>query len=366
MLSVVFALLGLSIDTTRVSWKEYTYSAAVVPATKMKMPPLVLLPPIGVGIDRTFCGRFLEAWAQLQPGPALHAIDVVGVGDSQPKPKMKRPFGGWLEPPRTPTEWAEQTLAYIEDHIGEPCIVAGQSNLCTVALEAADRSGSTGLVKGLVLIGPPAVEALSIDKPADRIAKVWKLVGSPLGAALFRFARRKAFLESFSKKNLFADPAQVDETYLEICAAGAADASSRHAVFSFVAGTWRQNYRPLLERVDMPVLVVSGRDVGSGSGVGNGPTKAVEVDKTSYKGLLSWFTIWRKNGNSGEFAQVARDLGTDPDIKLKDFTNAMPNANAKGLVDTELLPGWNVLVYESPKELTQALSNFVERHYSAS
>ena len=40
-------------------------------------------------------------------------------------------------------------------------------------------------------------------------SQVWRIVGSPVGAALFRFARRKPFLASFSKKNLFADPALV-------------------------------------------------------------------------------------------------------------------------------------------------------------
>ena len=90
-------------------------------------------------------------------------------------------------------------------------MIVGQSNLCAVALEAADMSGADGPVKGVVLVGPPAVEALSIDKPQESIDKVWRLVGSPLGGALFRFARRKSFLSSFSKKNLFADPSQASE-----------------------------------------------------------------------------------------------------------------------------------------------------------
>ena len=44
------------------------------------------------------------------------------------------------------------------------------------------------MVTGVVLIGPPAVEALSINKPQESIDKVWRLVGTPVGAALFRFA----------------------------------------------------------------------------------------------------------------------------------------------------------------------------------
>ena len=361
---------GLSISTKSIGYKGGTFSATVIPSTgNVALPPLVVLPPIGVGIDRTFNSRFVDEWAAAPvPKSALHAIDVIGMGDSQPKPRMKRPFGGWNEPPRTPTEWAEQTLTYIREEVREPCIVVGQSNLCTVALEAAGMDRAQSLVKGIILVGPPAIEALSIDKPSEDIAKVWRLVGSPLGAALFRFARRKAFLGSFSRKNLFADPSLVDDDYLNICAAGASDASTRHAVFSFVAGTWRKNYLPLLGDLAVPTLVVSGRDVGAGSGVGNAPpppppARAQDVDKTSYKGLLSWFTVWRKDGAGGRFDQVARDLGSDPAVKLRDFASAMTAAKKGGLVETQLLPGWNVLVYESPKELVATLGSFVERRF---
>ena len=75
------ALAGL-VTTKRVSYRGASYGATVVPATTPGRPALVLLPPIGVGIDRTFCGRLVDAWAEAAPGPALHAIDVLGVGDS--------------------------------------------------------------------------------------------------------------------------------------------------------------------------------------------------------------------------------------------------------------------------------------------
>ena len=200
------------------------HSAATVPASDEKLPPIVVLPPIGVGIDRTFCGKLLNAWAADESaGSALHAIDLMGMGDSAPKPVMNKPFGGWDAPPRTPREWAEQTLSYVRDEVGVPCVVVGQSNLCTVALECAKLDTEQSWIKGVVLLGPPAVEALTIDKPQESIDKVWRVVGSPIGAALYRFARRKAFLSSFSKKNLFADPSQVDDAYLDTCAAGTCD-----------------------------------------------------------------------------------------------------------------------------------------------
>ena len=156
--------------------------------------------------------------------------------------------------------------------------------------------------------------------------------------------------------------AKVDEAYLDICAAGARDAASRHAVFSFVAGTWRRDYRSLLAEITLPTLVLSGRDVGA-AGAGGGKAAPAEGDRTSYKGLLSWFAVLRKGGDGGRFDQVARDLGTDPARKLEDFAAALTAASAAGKVDTALLPGWNVLVYESPVELAAELAAFVERRF---
>ena len=63
------ALAGL-VTTKRVSYRGASYGATVVPATTPGRPALVLLPPIGVGIDRTFCRRLVDAWAEAAPGPA--------------------------------------------------------------------------------------------------------------------------------------------------------------------------------------------------------------------------------------------------------------------------------------------------------
>ena len=143
------------IRTRLLNYNGFTYTSSVVPASAASpaLPPVVLLPPIGVGIDRTFCGRLLEAWAVASPSATLHAIDVIGMGDSSPKPRMKRRLlGGWEEPPRTPREWAEQVVAYITEEVGEPCVVVGQSNLCTVALEAAALDPEA--VKGIERLSP--------------------------------------------------------------------------------------------------------------------------------------------------------------------------------------------------------------------
>ena len=85
----------------------------LAPGPHAQYAPSSLRRTVRVPPYRVVLSPQVEAWAEAAPGPALHAIDMLGVGDSEPKPRMKRPFGGWDEGPRTPTEWAEQTLAYV-------------------------------------------------------------------------------------------------------------------------------------------------------------------------------------------------------------------------------------------------------------
>jgi len=94
--------------------------------------------------------------------------------------------------------------------------------------------------------------------------------------------------------------------------------------------------------------------------------QASEVDKTSFGNLLRWFAVWRRGREqeAGTFDQVARDLGVDPEAKLRDFVDAMPAAQTASSVETALLPGWNVLVYESPEPLAQCVSDFVRRRFT--
>lgn len=54
--------------------------------------------------------------------------------------------------------------------------------------------------------------------------------------------------------------------------------------------------------------------------------------------------------------QVGRDLGLDPNQKLREWEAAMPAA----AVQTELIAGWNVLVWENPTELASLLDSFAK------
>ena len=65
-------------------------------------------------------------------------------------------------------------------------------------------------------------------------------------------------MSSFSTRQLFANADLVDDQWLEMLVKGATDPASRHAVFSFLAGFWRQNYRKAFAAITQPTLVVMG------------------------------------------------------------------------------------------------------------
>ena len=87
-------------------------------------------------------------------------------------------------------------------------------------------------------------------------------------------------------------------------------------------------------------------------------TTSGKFDRTSTSNLLRWFG--KSSDRSGRFSQVGRDLGLDPEAKLREWRDALPAAQAANAVQTALLPGWNVLCYESPVALAATLAAFAD------
>jgi pimeloyl-ACP methyl ester carboxylesterase len=101
---------------------------------------------------------------------------------------------------------------------------------------------------------------------------------------------------------------------LDALQAGAANPDSRHAVFSFLAGFWRQDYSGTIQKFDRPALVVMGEKASS-------------------------------------ISQAGKE--EKPDERLAQYLANFPNA--EGL----LIPGRNVLPYESTAEFVAAVAEFV-------
>jgi pimeloyl-ACP methyl ester carboxylesterase len=123
-------------------------------------------------------------------------------------------------------------------------------------------------------------------------------------------------LQSFSIRQLFAEVKDVDANWLDFLVAGASNLDSRYAVFSFLASFWRRDYTKQIQNITQPTLVVFG-------------------DKAS--------SISREG-----FAET-------PEQRLNLYFNKLPSGQGK------IIPGRNVLPYESTAEFVTVTRDFVRQ-----
>ena len=126
-------------------------------------------------------------------------------------------------------------------------------------------------------------------------------------------------MSSFSTRQLFANADLVDDQWLEMLVKGATDPASRHAVFSFLAGFWRQNYRKAFAAITQPTLVVMG-------------------DRAS---------------------SISRDKQDTPERRLADYLKCLPHGEGVKIA------GRNVLPYESTSDFTATLAAFENKKLTA-
>ncbi|MBD1858570.1 MULTISPECIES: alpha/beta fold hydrolase [Leptolyngbya] len=262
--------------------------------------PLLLIHPIGVGLSRQFWQRFINSW---RPNP-IYNPDLLGCGDSD-MPRIAY----------APIDWARQLQFFLQTVIKTPAIVVAQGALSPVAIELANIEPD--LVKAIVLSGSPAMSLLSRDTSETSHRIAWNLFDSPFGNAFYRYARRTKFLRRFSIRQLFADETQVDSEWLSTLKQGSDDLESRHAVFAFLSSFWRQDYTEKISKIQQPVLAVFG-------------------DKAS---------------------SISREgKGEKVEDRLNDYLEHFPNS--EGVI----IPGRNVLPYESTQEFVDSIAGFVRSH----
>ena len=194
-------------------------------------------------------------------------------------------------------------------------IAITQGALMPVALELGCLPDSEALVKAHIWSGPPAWSIVS--KPAVEWQQklAWGFFRSLLGNGFYRYARREAFLESFSQRKLFSAPEAVDREWLSLLHRGSRDMASRHAVFAFLAGFWRQDYRPQLSTLAQPTYVTFGDAASSISRTGQ--------------------------------VEPASD-------RLRDYLACLPHGSGC------IVSGRNVLPYENTHDFVAAISPFIQ------
>lgn len=283
------------------------YVLIVIPGALMasaggSMPALLLIHPIGVGLSCRFWDRFIQRWLDDHPEADLQAPDLIGCGEA-----------ACSLDPLTPEAWAKPLVALLRERNDGPAVLVTQGTSLPIALALLELAPD--LVCGLVAISPPGWRVLHEAFPIERSLQLWRwLFRSPIGNLFYRYARRRSFLQSFSRKNLFAKAEAVDEEWLQTLNEGSRAMNTRWAVFSFLAGFWRRDWEPQLTGLTLPLQVVFG---GSATGIGRS---------------RSW---------------------DDLDERLATYRQKLP----KAAIDT--IPGRNVLPYESTDACVRCVSCWV-------
>ncbi len=239
------------------SWKDnscaYTVHTSSNPVTQTST--ILLIHPIGVGLSGVFWQPFIEEWLKFHPSCVIYNPDLLGCGESD------MPSVAYY-----PLDWGLQLKYFLESVIKKPVTLIVQGASFPIAIKLLQKLDNPNLVEKLVLSTPPAWRTMT--KAANPLVDklLWNLLfDSPvgLGQLLYRYVRRRQFIESFSIRQLFAEPTQVDSRWLESLFLGAKDLQSRYAVFSFLAGFWREDYTAAIESIKQPTLVVWGEKTSS-------------------------------------------------------------------------------------------------------
>ena len=267
---------------------------------------LLLIHPIGVGLSGCFWHRFIKAWLELDNSISIYNPDLLGCGNSD------MPRAAYY-----PSDWGQQLHYFLENVVKTPAIVVTQGALPPVAIALRESLSQPNLIKGLVFAGPPSWKLITQQVKPIQQKLIWNLLfDSLLGDLFYRYARRRKFIESFSVRQLFAEAEAVDAEWLDNLEIGAVNLESRYAVFSFLAGFWRQDYKKSIANISEPTLVVFGE-------------KASSIDSTG----------------ASETPQQRLDL----------YLKHLPKGQGK------IISGRNVLPYESTDEFVGVVSEFVEK-----
>jgi pimeloyl-ACP methyl ester carboxylesterase len=292
------------------TWRGYRCSYQVYPGS-LETPPLLLIHPLGVGLAGWFWERFCRAWYDQGQQNPIYNPDLLGCGQSD------QPVAAY-----TPQDWADQLADFVHQVIQRPVVVVAQGATLPIALKLLHHPPMAGWVRGLVLSGPPGWRLITTATPPWRQRLLWNsLFSGPVGWGLFRYVRRDQFLRSFSRRQLFGCEADIDQGWIDSLRQDAERERGRYAVYSFLAGFWREDYGSAIARLTLPTLVLFG--VGASG-----------IDQLSKRDSASH--------------------------RLENYLTQLPQG--KGAI----IPGRNVLPYESTNEfvayLTQWLTSSLEEY----
>lgn len=289
------------------TWQNYRCAYEFHEESATEKVALLLIHPIGVGLSCQFWHPFIKTWLKSATKYPIYNPDLLGCGDCD-LPKVAY----------FPLDWAEQLNYFLTNIIQTPVVIVCQGGLFPIAIDLINICSQPELIKGLILASPPTIRFISEDKPYWQQKLTWNLfLNAPIiGTNFYKYARRRQFLENFSTRQLFANSQSVDETWLTTLEKGAENLNTRYAVYSFLAGFWRQDYRAKMSKIKQPTFIVMGDQTSS-----VGKNKQAETPQARLNFYLDQFQ------------------------------------DSEGVI----ISGRNVLPYESPLEFASVSINFLNK-----
>lgn len=269
---------------------------------------LLLIHPIGVGLSGVFWQRFINFWQNNNQNISIFNPDLLGCG------KSDYPSIAYY-----PEDWANQLEFFIQNIIKKPVVLVIQGALFPVGIYLIDKMKKSNLIKGVILSCPPGWNIITYQPKKWQLKLSWNLLfNSPIGNLFYLYAKRRKFIEKFSKNKLFANNNSVDNEWLNTLEKDAKNNKSRYSVYSFLAGFWREDYTQSIRQITQPTLFLIG-------------DKATNISK--------------------------RGLQETPQERLELYQQNLPNAKLK------IIKGRNVLPYESTEEFGKEVIDFVNNLY---
>ena len=272
--------------------------------------PILLIHPVGIGLASWFWERFMDEWT----GPALYAPNLIGCGISQ----GSDPWNPEERALSFPLGWAQGCEALMNEVVasssafpglsflgkGQKWNVMSQGGLAPVVVLMAARNPDT--VERLILASPPTWKDMTTGVPEKELSRNYNFLSNPVwGRWAFRLLESRGAIEFFSNQFLFSQTC--DATWLDK-AEEELGLASRPPVISFNSGfCLHRSFEEELRTLPQQTIILAGKD-----------------DKRA----------------------------------REEYTRCMKKCHL------EVLPGLNVLPWESPSETMQAVKNFLSSRIS--
>lgn len=265
---------------------EYEFDILPVSSTQSKYNSsdtnrtgIVLIHPIGVGIGKWYYERLIQSFANVTtttPGQQLYLVspDLLGSGSATNISQSRRP------PLFNISDWSHQlvdlmTMVESELNIDQWCLVAN-GGCSPIALQVAQQSVEGAVpferpVSNVILSSVPRLPFFLEASNPQKVATAYlRLCQSGIGNLFWWYACRKkgAFIQTFSEKNLVADPKNLGDQWRINCFETAIrnDGQSKFSTFAFLAGTLQDGsvagLTALQDATQHPAIhVIKGKDI---------------------------------------------------------------------------------------------------------